>query len=626
MKRRLFLKASSVLAAPLILHGLPVTAAPSTGNSLLDMLAQQTYGCGKILVIIQMNGGNDALNMVLPLDKWANLTNARANILLDQADVLSLNNNLTTGLHPAMPEMRDLYNNGKLMIVQGVSYPNPNFSHFRATDIWFSASGSSTTLDTGWLGRSLDVQYPNFPNGYPNTDMTDPLAIQIGSTLPFSLQGPNINMGYNVSNPTTLLNVINGITDPAPNNDYGRELSFLRLMKDQSNAYRSVIQTAYNRPQPQAATYPTPNSLADQLKIVAKLINGGLKTPVYIVNHPNSHDTHENQVNTADKKTGTQPNMFKILSQAVGAFQTDLGLMGKADKVTGMTYSEFGRRIKSNASIGTDHGAAAPVMFFGASLNTNPATVAGTPNPVPGMIGTSPNIPLNATVNDQVPMQYDFRQLYASVMKDWLCLTQAQTDSVLGSAFSTIPVFRAPSVVAVEGIELVGQYVSGQSRLNYRVQENPQYTSFAIQFSDNGINFTEIGRMQNTSLNSTESYYFNHPVDAKKMYYRIAATNHQGAIKYSNILLLRSNAKEQLISVFPNPVTNYTLHVKLFESPSSSVDVTIYSMIGAKVYYNRFESVGTMLIFKVPPLTKNAHYILEVVYGSTTAHEQIMFQ
>jgi uncharacterized protein (DUF1501 family) len=626
MKRRSFLKASSLLAAPLMLRGLPVSAAPSTGNSLLDMLAQATYGCGKILVIIQMNGGNDALNMVLPLDKWTNLTNARANILLDQADVLTLNNNLTTGLHPSMPEMQNLYNDGKLMIVQGVSYPNPNYSHFRATDIWFSGSGSSTTLDTGWLGRSLDVQYPNFPVAFPNSDMPDPLAIQIGSTLPFSLQGPNINMGYNVSNPATLLNVINGITDPAPNNDYGRELSFLRLMKDQSNAYRTVIQNAYNTTQSQTTTYPASNSLGDQLKIVARLINGGLKTPIYIVNHPNSHDTHENQVNTADKKTGTQPNLFKTLSQAIGAFQTDLTLMGKANKVTGMTYSEFGRRIKSNASIGTDHGAAAPVMFFGASLNTNPATVAGTANPVPGMIGTSPNIPLNATVNDQVPMQYDFRQLYAAVMKDWLCLTAAQTDSVLGSAFSTIPIFKQPAVVAADGIELVGQYVNGQSRLNYRVQENPNYTSFAIQFSDNGINFTEAGRMQNSSLNNAESYYFNHSIEAKKMFYRIAATDHQGAIKFSNILMLRSNAKEQLISVFPNPVTNYTINVKLFEAPSTSVDITIFSMTGAKVYYNRFESVGTMLIFKVPPLTKNAHYILEVVYGSTTAHEQIMFQ
>ena len=626
MKRRSFLKTSSLLAAPFLINGIPVSGSPFTGNSMLDILAQTTYGCGKILVIVQMNGGNDALNMVLPLDKWTNLVNARSNILLDQSAVLSLNGNITTGLHPAMPEMRNMYNNGQLMIVQGVSYPNPNFSHFRATDIWFSASGSSATLDTGWLGRELDTQYPGFPSAFPTADMPDPLAIQIGSTLPFSLQGPAINMGYNVTNPTALLNVINGITDPAPNNDYGRELSFLRLMKDQSNAYRTVIQNAYNTAQSQSATYPTSNSLADQLKIVAKLINGGLKTPVYIVNHPNSHDTHTAQVNTTDKSTGNQPNMFKILSQAVGAFQTDLTLMGKADRVTGMTYSEFGRRIVSNASIGTDHGAAAPVMFFGAALNTNPATVAGTANPVPGMIGTSPNLPLNAGVNDQVPMQYDFRQLYASVMEKWLCLSAAQTDAVLGSTFTRLPIFTSGSVLAVDGIELTGQYLNGESKLIYRVEENTKYDSFAVEFSANGINFTEIKRVINTSLNTTESYFYNEQNSAKKMYYRIAGRDQSGAVTYSNILMLRSNSKEQLISVFPNPVTDNKINIKFYESPDAPVDVTIFSITGAKVFYDRFTRVGSVLTFTVPPLAQHAHYILEVVYGSTTAREQIMFQ
>lgn len=626
MQRRSFLKASSLAAAPLIINGIPVLGSPNTGNSMLDMLAQTTYGCGKILVIVQMNGGNDALNMVFPLDKWTNLVNARDNILMNQSAVLQLNGNSTTGLHPAMPELKNLYNDGKLMIVQGVSYPNPNFSHFRATDIWFSASGSNTTLDTGWLGRELDTQYPGFPTAFPNTDMPDPLAIQIGSTLPFSLQGPAINMGYNVTNPSALLNVINGITDPAPNNDYGRELSFLRLMKDQSNAYRNVIQNAYNTPQSQSATYPTPNSLADQLKIVAKLINGGLRTPIYIVNQSGSYDTHEAQVNIADKTTGNQANLFSTLSKAIGAFQTDLGLMGKQNLVTGMTYSEFGRRIKSNASIGTDHGAAAPVMFFGAALNTNPVAVAGSANPVPGMIGVSPNIPLNATVNDQVPMQYDFRQLYASIMQDWLCLTPAQTDTVLGSNFSRLPIFASANIATSGNIQLTGQYFDGQARLTYRVEQNTKYNSFAVEFSATGINYTEVKRITNTSLNNTESYFYNEANTARKMYYRIAARDHQGRITYSNVLVLRSNAKEQFISVYPNPVTNNQIHINFFDAPNTPVDVTIFNMAGAKVFYDRFTQIGSVLSFKVPPLSKNAHYILEAVYGDITAREQIMFQ
>lgn len=442
MKRRSFIKTSAIATIPLALNGIPVMASSMLESNSLETLATAAVNCGKILVIIQMNGGNDGLNTVFPLDKWENLKNARSNILMNQSSVLPLSNNTTTGLHPGMPEMKNLYNEGKLMIVQGASYPNPSYSHFRATDIWFTASDSDKNLNSGWLGRALDKVYPEFPVGYPNSDMLDPLSIQIGSTLPFSLQGPNINMGYNAPDPTSLLNVINQITDPAPNSDYGTELTFLRLMKDQSNVYRAAIQKAYNTPQAQTATYPTSNKLADQLNIVAKLINGGLQTPIYIVNHPNTSDLHSAQVEASDKTKGSHRENLSILSQAVGAFQKDLELMGKEDLVTGMTFSEFGRRIKSNASLGTDHGAAAPVFFFGAALNTSPSAVKGTDEPVAGMIGKSPDLPMNAAVNDQVEMQFDFRQIYSSIMQDWLCMSEAQATEVLGNSFAKIPIFN----------------------------------------------------------------------------------------------------------------------------------------------------------------------------------------
>lgn len=442
MKRRNFIKTSALFAStPLLFKGIPVMASSELDSLTLEKMALSAINCGKILVIIQQNGGNDGLNTVFPLDQWSNLFNARSNILMNQSSVLTLNNNSFTGLHPAMTEMKDLYNNGKMMIVQGVSYPNPNYSHFRATDIWFTASGSNQNIDSGWLGRALDLKYPNYPTAYPSTDMPDPLAIQIGSTLPFSLQGPNMNMGYSAPDPNALLNVINGITDPAPNSDYGHELTFLRLMKDQSNVYRNVIQTAYNMALNSGVTYPSNNKLADQLKIVAKLINGGLQTPVYIVNHPNTHDTHENQVDSTDKTQGSQAINLTLLSQAIGAFQQELAYMGKEDKVTGMTFSEFGRRIKSNSSMGTDHGAGAPVLFFGGALNTSASQVANTAYPIPGMIGNSPTLPTNASVNDQVPMQFDYRQLYTTVMQDWLCMSESEATQVLGGNYVKLPIF-----------------------------------------------------------------------------------------------------------------------------------------------------------------------------------------
>ena len=614
MKRRDFLKNTSLASTPLFFNGFPLFATASTGNSLFDFLAQTTYGCGRILVIIQQNGGNDGLNTVIPLDKYTNLVNARSNIILPQSSILPLNGNANTGLNPAMLELQNLYNNGKLCIVQAVSYPNPNFSHFRATDIWFSASSSNQYLDTGWLGRTLDTNYPVYPQNYPNQNMPDPLAIQIGSTLPFSLQGPAVNMGYNVSDPNAIVNVANATTDPAPYNDYGRELTFLRLMKDQSNAYAGRITSSYNAQATLSTLYPASgNSLANQLKTVARLIGGGLKTPVYIVNHPNTHDTHENQVNTTDTTTGTQANNLNILSKAINAFQDDITLMGKANKVVGMTFSEFGRRIVSNASIGTDHGTAAPVIFFGAALNG-------------GVIGVSPNIPLNATVNDQVPMQYDFRQLYATVMQDWLCLTPTESQTVLGSNFTKLPIFNN-AALPLDDVTLSGQYYQKQSRLNCRVESNLKYDYYALEFSTNGTQYSEINRVNNVSLNEKETYSFTHQVSASKMFYRIAARDKQGKLDYSNIVLLRVNDRMQLIRVYPNPVKNHQIQIELFERPNTPVDVTIYDLVGSKIYYNRFGGGAGLLSFKVPhSFSTQTHYIMEVKYGETTAREQIIFE
>ncbi len=514
MERRKFLKTTALVSAPLLFNQIPVLASSDLNSSSLKMLANAAVGCGKILVIIQMNGGNDGLNTVFPRDQWSKLIAARSNMLMNESDVLPLNNNPSAGLHPAMSEMQNLYNDGKMMIVQGVSYPNPSFSHFRATDIWFTASPSDITLQTGWLGRALDSVYPGFPIGYPNADMPDPLAIQIGSTLPFSLQGPTINLAYSVPKPEDLLNVINATTDPAPNSDYGNELTFLRLMKDQSNIYRSTIQTAYNVAKPQSAVYPTNNSLADQLKIVAKLINGGLQTPIYIVNHPKTHDTHEDQVLASDKKLGKQAVNLSILSKAIGAFQEDLKIIGKTDKVTGMTFSEFGRRIKSNGSLGTDHGSGAPVIFFGAALNTGSRNVKGTAHPISGMIGTSPILPTNATVNDQVPMQFDFKQIYSSIMQDWLCMSEQQATAVLGGTFEKLPIFKTGIDVLVDAgsddfVTIYPNPVTGnQINVQFKdfIKSNVNITIFSIQgskvFQDI---FAVDGNVLNFNLNTSIS-------------------------------------------------------------------------------------------------------------------------
>src|SRR5205085_5992565 len=229
MKRRDFLKHTIPAAAvlPAIVDGYSVKAF--TGNSpLLQALMNPAIDTDHVVVIVQLNGGNDGLNTVIPLDNYSSYFNARSNIAIPQNKVLALTGNYKTGLHPSMTGLRTLYNEGKLSIVQAVGYPSPNFSHFRATDIWMSGSDADTVVNSGWAGRYLNTEYPNFPVGYPNATMPDPLAIQIGSVTTLTLQGPTVSMGMSITDPTSFYNLINGIQDPAPNNYMGHELSYIR--------------------------------------------------------------------------------------------------------------------------------------------------------------------------------------------------------------------------------------------------------------------------------------------------------------------------------------------------------------------------------------------------------------
>ena len=153
-----------------------------------------------------------------------------------------------------------------------------------------SASDSNVVLNTGWSGRYLNVEYPNYPTGYPNASSPDPLAIQIGSVTTFTCQGPAVNMGLSISDPSSFYNLINGIEDPAPANPMGDELRFVREVAKQTNQYAQKIKAAAASVT-QQVTYPTANPLADQLKIVARLIKGGLQTRIYMVSY-GSFDTH----------------------------------------------------------------------------------------------------------------------------------------------------------------------------------------------------------------------------------------------------------------------------------------------------------------------------------------------
>lgn len=424
MRRRDFIKSTVPAAAilPAVVDGYSVKAF-SNDSPLMQALMNPLIETDHVLVIVQLNGGNDGLNMVIPISNYGDYFNARSNVAIAQNKILPLTNITQTGLHPGMTGLQALYNEGKLNIVQAVGYPSPNFSHFRATDIWMSGSSSTEVVNSGWAGRYLNTEYPNFPVGYPNTTMPDPLAIQIGSITSLSLQGPNVSMGMSITNPTSFYNLVNNIQDPVPNNPMGLELTYIRTVASQTNLYTQRIRDAAVAVT-QQVTYPANNSLGDQLKIVARLVKGGLKTRIYMVSY-GGFDTHSLQVNAADTSTGAHANLLTNVSNAIKAFVDDCQFLGVQDRVIGMTFSEFGRRIKSNSSVGTDHGAAAPLFLFGKGV-------------IPGVTGNNPSIPTNVTVNDNIPMQYDFRSIYSSILEKWFCVPAATLQTILFQNFQSL--------------------------------------------------------------------------------------------------------------------------------------------------------------------------------------------
>jgi len=467
MRRRSFLKNSIPAAAilPALVDGYTVKAFHAH-SPLMQALMNPAIETDHVLVIIQLSGGNDGLNMVIPISTYGDYFNARSNVAIAENKILKLDGYANTGLHPAMTGMQALYNQKKLNIVQSVGYPQPNFSHFRATDIWMSGSDADQVVNTGWAGRYLNTEYPNFPDGYPNTTMPDPLAIQIGSIASLTLQGPAINMGMSITNPTSFYNLINNVLDPAPNTPMGHELTYIRTIANQTNAFAQRI-IAAAMAVPQQGAYPQDNSLADQLKIVARLVKGGLKTRIYMVGM-GGFDTHSSQVESGDTSTGFHASLLKELSDAVKAFMDDCQFLGIQDRVMGLTFSEFGRRIKSNSSMGTDHGAAAPMFIFGAKA-------------VQGVTGTNPSIPGGASVNDNIPHQYDFRSIYASILERWFCVPPTTLQTILFKNFQSLNI--VDNKACTGAIDDPNQTAGEQLITNY---PNPFTSTTTIKFKTKG--------------------------------------------------------------------------------------------------------------------------------------------
>jgi len=412
MKRRDFVKTIAVTGAgaALSVNSIPLNAFGF--NRVLCKLINPFIETDKVFVVIQLMGGNDGINTVIPYQDSVYYVK-RPVIGIPSNNVLSLPNT-TMGLHPALTDIKNLYTDNKVAIVQNVGYPNSSLSHFRATDIWHTASNSNQYFNTGWLGRYLKEEYPNFPNVLP----PDPMAIQIGLSASLSLMSQVGDMSLTFQDPNQFYQLVQGSTF----NGYDRvktlagpELDFSRRVAADSLQYATRVKQASDNGQNLAA-YPANNSLADQLKIVARLIDGGLQTRLYVVTI-SGFDTHTQQLNSHNTLLGR-------VNGAINAFYSDLYLNNISGRVVGMTLSEFGRRVSENGSAGTDHGTAAPMMLFGDLVNG-------------GIYGNNPDL-VNLNSGNLIH-QYDYRQIYSSVLKQLFAASDPELLNVLFQQFTTLP-------------------------------------------------------------------------------------------------------------------------------------------------------------------------------------------
>ncbi|MEN8805705.1 MAG: DUF1501 domain-containing protein [Wenyingzhuangia sp.] len=420
MKRRDFLHNISHLAAGSFM-------LPSFANDLnfLDnnSLLSNTIDEGKILLLIKLNGGNDGLNTLIPLDQYANLTQVRPHVILPENRIIDLGTN-DLGLHPELSNFKSLFDEDRMKIIQNVGYSNPDFSHFRAMDVWESGSTSNQYVTSGWLGRYLEDQHPNYPTGYPTNNYPHPLSVEMRRNS-LLMTGVNSFTSFVVNEPENFYEIINEFDNNYDtSSNFGVKLDYMQMVAKQSNVYGEILRDIYMNSETQI---PYGNSNLDrQFDIVNRLIHGGLNTRIYML-ELEGFDTHDRQVDTSDNTQGAHAILLRQLNDSIGKFMQNMDAIGRSDDVLLMTYSEFGRTIVSNGSYGTDHGTAAPLFIFGNKID-------------PTIAGHNPRIPQNAVWQDNLDAEFDFKQIYSSIINQWLSKGPETEQNVLFKSYDQLSI------------------------------------------------------------------------------------------------------------------------------------------------------------------------------------------
>lgn len=408
--RRDFLRTSALL-------GFGASVPTFLGNTAFAAPTSDKPGAkDTVLVVVQLTGGNDGLNTVIPFadPEYAKL---RPTIGIKKDDTKKLTDSL--GLHPAMSDFAKLHDDAALCVVQGVGYPNPDQSHFRSMDIWHAAS-TDKTLTEGWIGKAFKEKLvPGFHLA-DSTKEAAPLALTgAPARVPSITSLEDFQLKTSAADPVDrekqkkLIESVSGGSEGKPD-----LLDFVKRTATTTYASTEKLASIGKNYTPKA-TYPT-TALANRLKLAAQLIDAGVGARLFYVSL-DGFDTHAGQGGA----TGAHANLLGTVSGAIAAFYRDMAARGHGERVCVMTFSEFGRRAKENGSKGTDHGSGAPMFLVGGRVKA-------------GVVGEHPS--LTKLEDGNLVHATDFRTVYAAILNEWLGVDATK---VLGKGFSPAKVFRA---------------------------------------------------------------------------------------------------------------------------------------------------------------------------------------
>lgn len=497
---------------PLLGTGLPLRSIAATNPAI----ANPCNVTDRSLVIVYLNGANDIFNTNVPLDRYSEYYNHRPNLALPENQLITLDASLPSdqqiGLHPVMTAFKNLYDEGKLTVVQGTGYQSQSRSHFTGLKNWLQGNGGPQKYNTGWLGRFLNDRYPSYA-GLPFLNEPDPLAMLFGrmndtgfhSTaehlFEMTMSGKDANDFYSVISTLTGEPIAN-----VPSTDHGNMLQFLENVASSLNVYAGRVQQVFSAGANSAnVTYPD-SDLANQLKTVSKMLSGGSRTKVFMVSK-GGFDNHATLVDPTDVLGGKHPGLLSDTFNSIKAFQDDLMEQGLEDNVMTLVFSEFGRKIIQNGSYGCDHGTLNSMFLIGKGVE-------------PGVVGTNINITdLVKGAPNNIHLQNSSQQVYTTVMQDWL---GANDDSIDNNIF-----YNASSPYTAQKLNLINGANAVPSNCYFTPEVITACACMQVRVYLEGFYDGTLGEMK-TDLANAASFPSSQP-------YNTAPFNYAGAEQFTTI-------------------------------------------------------------------------------------------